>query len=247
MFERHYLGAYWGPRKETALECARRAEFFFHLLAECDPTFVQWYRGGRGFPRELPGFPVSSAPEEWEKLFLRGVNRTDATKRVIEDLGFRENVWNAKKLRTRVELHCGEYSLFGNGNTCLIYPPEEGPERERMLCAPLMAGVLKSVALAWDPDFAMVSSTPMVDLIQKRPSEVRVGWLTYLSRRQGRLPPLPTPVRIEPVGDLGWLLVLSEEAMTASDPEHVAFTARVRELLDRSGLIERPPPSAPVE
>ena len=164
MCEGHYLGAYWGPRKETALECARRAEFFFRLLAECDPTLVQWYRGGRGFPRELPGFPVTATPEEWEKLFLRGVNRTDATKRIIEELGFSANVWNAKKLRTRVELHCGEYSLFGNGNTCLIYPPEEGPERERMLCAPLMAGVLKSVALAWDPDFAMVSSTPMVDL-----------------------------------------------------------------------------------
>jgi hypothetical protein len=27
-----------------------------------------------------------------------------------------------------------------------------------------------------------------------------------------------------------------------SNPEHVAFTARVRELLDRAGLIERPEP-----
>jgi hypothetical protein len=72
--------------------------------------------------------------------------------------------------------------------------------------------------------------------------EVRVGWLTYLSRRLGTLPPLPAPVRIEPVGALGWLLVLSPEPMTASNPEHVAFTARVRELLDRAGLIERPEP-----
>ncbi|HZI04934.1 MAG TPA: Imm52 family immunity protein, partial [Archangium sp.] len=70
----------------------------------------------------------------------------------------------------------------------------------------------------------------------------RVGWLTYLSRRLGTLPPLPAPVRIEPVGKLGWLLVLSPEPMTASNPEHVAFTARIRELLDRAGLIERPQP-----
>ncbi|MFY0526447.1 Imm52 family immunity protein [Archangium gephyra] len=68
--------------------------------------------------------------------------------------------------------------------------------------------------------------------------------LTYLSRRLGSLPPLPAPVRIEPVGTLGWLLVLSPEPMTASNPEHVAFTARVRELLDRAGLIERPKPGA---
>jgi hypothetical protein len=66
--------------------------------------------------------------------------------------------------------------------------------------------------------------------------------LTYLSRRQGTIPPLPAPVRIEPVGTLGWLLILSPEPMTASNPEHVAFTARIRELLDRAGLIERPEP-----
>jgi hypothetical protein len=172
------------------------------------------------------------------------MNRTDATKEVIEDLGFREYVWNAKKERTRVELHCGEYSPWGAGNTCLLLPPEEGPVRERILSAPVLAEVLTSVATAWDPDFAMVSSTEMVRLIQKRKREVRVGWLTYLSRRLGTLPPLPAPVRIEPVGALGWLLVLSPEPMTASNPGHVAFTTRVRELLDRAGLIERPEPGA---
>ncbi|HZH13698.1 MAG TPA: Imm52 family immunity protein [Archangium sp.] len=168
--------------------------------------------------------------------------RRDTDRKVIEDLGFRAYVWNAKRERTRVELHCGEYSPFGAGNTCLIYPPEEGPGRERILSAPVLAEVLTSVATAWDPDFAMVGSTEMVRLIQKRKREVRVGWLTYLSRRLGTLPPLPAPVRIEPVGTLGWLLVLSPEPMTAGNPEHVAFTARVRELLDRAGLIERPEP-----
>jgi hypothetical protein len=114
--------------------------------------------------------------------------------------------------------------------------------RERLLRAPVLAEVLTCMATAWDPDFAMASSSEMVDRIQKRKWEVRVGWLTYLSRRLGTVPPLPAPVRIEPVGELGWLLVLSPEAMTASNPEHVAFTARVRELLDRAGLIERPKP-----
>ncbi|HEX8822881.1 MAG TPA: Imm52 family immunity protein [Archangium sp.] len=240
MREWYYVGAYWGPRKETARECAQRAELFFHLLTRCDPTFTQWYRGGRGAPRELPGHPVRPAVEEWEQLFLRGRNRTDVGKKVIEDLGFMEVVVNAKKDATSIHLHCGEYSPWGSGNTCLIYPPEEGPAAERILSAPVLAEVLTSMATAWDPDFAMASSTEMVDLVQKRKREVRVGWLTYLSRRLGKLPPLPAPVRVEPVGTLGWLLVLSPERMMAHNPEHVAFTARVRELLDRAGLIERP-------
>jgi hypothetical protein len=244
MQEKFYVGAYWGPREETALECARRAELFFHMLAKCDPTFTQWYRAGRSAPRDLPGLAVRQEVEEWEQLFLRGVNRTDATRKVIADLGFRESVWNAKtRERTRIELHCGEYSPSGPGNTCLFHPPHEGPARERILNAPLLAGVLTSIATAWDPDFAMATSSTMLDLIQKRKREVRVGWLTYLSRRLGTVPPLPVPVRIEPVGSLGWLLVLSPDPMTASNPEHVAFTARIRELLDRAGVLERPEPT----
>lgn len=243
MREWHYAGAYWGPRKETALECAHRAELFFQVLSRCDPTFAHWFRGGRGAPRELPGHPVRSTVEEWERLFLRGRNRTDVGKKVIERLGFSEFVWNAKKDQSRFELHCGEFSPSGSGNTCLFHPPEEGPARARLLSAPVLSQVLNSMALAWDPDFAMASSSEMLDLTQKRGREVRVGWLTYLSRRLGRVPPLPAPVRIEPVGELGWLLILSEQALTASDPEHVARIASVRERLDRAGLLDWPRPS----
>ncbi|HEX8436908.1 Imm52 family immunity protein [Archangium sp.] len=245
MREGYYVGAYWGPRQEMALECARRAELFFHMLARCDPSFAQWYRGGRGFPRELPGYPVRPEVKEWEQLFLRGRNRTDVGKKVIEDLGFNAMVWNAKKESTYVDMGCGKYSPWGGSNSCLLKPPTKGEVRERLLRAPVLAEVLTSMATAWDPDFAMASSSEMVDLVEKRKREVRVGWLTYLSRRLGTVPPLPAPVRIEPVGALGWLLILSPEPMTASNPEHVAFTARVRELLDRAGLIEIPEPERP--
>ncbi|PTL82088.1 Imm52 family immunity protein [Vitiosangium sp. GDMCC 1.1324] len=245
MREDYYVGAYWGPRRETALECARRAELFFHMLARCDPTLAQWYRGGRGAPRDLPGHPVRPVAEEWEQLFLLGRNRTDLSKKVIEDLGFRVLVWNGKKECTFLKCSCGGYSPWGGPNSCLLDPPHEGPVRERLLRAPVLNEVLTSMATAWDPDFAMASSSEMVDLMEKRKFEVRVGWMTYLSRRLGTLPPLPAPVRIEPVGVLGWLLTLSPEPMTAHNPEHVAFTARIRELLDRAGLIKRlkPEPS----
>jgi hypothetical protein len=244
--EHYYVGAYWGPRKETALECARRTELFFHMLARCDPSFNQWYRAGRGFPRELPGWPVHPQAEEWEKLLLKRRLRNDVDKGVIENLGFRARVWNARKEATHVSLHCGVYSPWSH-NSCLLESLSLKGLQERLLRVPLLAEVLTSMATAWDPDFAIASSTEMVRLVQKRKREVRVGWLTYLSRRLGKLPPLPAPVRIEPVGTLGWLLVLSSEPMTASNPEHVAFTARVRDLLDRAGLIERPEPKPAYE
>ena len=243
MQDKYYVGAYWGPRKETALECARRAELFFHMLARCDPAFAQWYRAGRGAPRDLPGHPVHTEVKELEKLLLQSRNRTDVGKEVIEDLGFSRIMWNAKEGATDLHLSCGGYSPWGGPNVCLLKPPRQGAVRERLLCVPVLAEVLTCMATAWDPDFAMASSSEMVDLVEKDGFEVRMGWLTYLSRRLGTLPPLPAPVRIEPVGTLGWLLVLSPEPMTASNPEHVAFTARVRELLDRAGLIARPQPA----
>ncbi|MFL5355535.1 Imm52 family immunity protein [Archangium sp.] len=238
--EDYYVGAYWGPRKETALECARRTELFLHMLTRCDPSFTQWYHAGRGFPRELPGWPVHPEVAELEKLLLKGRHRTDVGKKVIEDMGFGRMMWNAKEEATNLDLFCGAYSPWSSPNYCLLKPPRQGAVRERLLCEPVLTEVLTSMATAWDPDYAMASSSEMVDQVEKEGGEVRVGWLTYLSRRLGTLPPLPAPVRIEPVGALGWLLTLSPEPMTASNPEHVAFTVRVRELLDRAGLIARP-------
>jgi hypothetical protein len=238
--EDYYVGAYWGPRKETALECARRAELFFHTLARCDPFFTQWYHAGRGFPRELPGWPVRPEVEELEKLLMKSRHRTDVGKEVIEDLGFSRILWNAKKEAFYLHLVCGSYSPNASPNICLLKPPGQGAAREGLLRVPVLTEVLTSMATAWEPDFAMAGSTEMVDQVEKEGGEVRVGWLTYLSRRLGTLPPLPAPVRIEPVGALGWLLVLSPEPMTASNPEHVAFTVRVRNLLDRAGLIALP-------
>ncbi|WPB75571.1 Imm52 family immunity protein [Archangium violaceum] len=241
MQDKYYVGAYWGPRQETALECARRFELLLHMLARCDPSFGQWYRAGRGFPRELPGWPVRPEMKELESLLLKGKHRTDAGRKVIEEMGFSQMVWNAKKEALMIHFSCGGYS-WGGPNSCVLSPIGKSAVWERLVRSPVLTEVLTSMASAWDPDFAMASSSDMVDLMEKGDLEVRVGWLTYLSRRLGRLPPLPAPVRIEPVGTLGWLLVLSPEPMTASNPEHVALTARVREMLDRAGLIQRPQP-----
>ena len=60
------------------------------------------------------------------------------------------------------------------------------------------------------------------------------------------VPPLPVPVRIEPVEDKGALVILTPERFTVSNLEHVALAARVRELLDRAGLLRPLQPLAPL-
>lgn len=242
MTDHHYVGAYWGARRETAAECARRLTFFFQGMAQYDPTFTQWYSGGPGVPRGAPGHSVATDERFLAALLEKSRSRTDRGKKVIEPLGFIRILWNAKRDASEIHLSCGGYSP-GMMNFCLFNPIRRGPVRERLLTEPVMTGVLTSMATAWEPDYAMVGSSEMVEATRKQEGEVRVGWLTYLSRRLGALPPLPAPVRIAPVGDLGWLLVLSSEPLSAGNPEHVAFTASIRERLDRAGLIALPPPA----
>ncbi len=238
MKEHYFVGAYWGPRQETARVCAQRAEHALRLLADCDPSFAQWYRAGRKAPPGLPGHPVQEI-EDLERLLLAGRNRGDVSRAILEDMGFTMGLFNARQERTRLEFHCGAYYPEGH-NYCLLEPPKDAPVHERLLSAPVLARILTSMVAAWDPNFVTASSLEMLRLVEGPERETRVGWLTYVSRRLGRVPPLPAPVRIEPVGTQGWLLTLSPERMTAGNPEHVALTARVRELLDRAGLIARP-------
>ncbi|MCY1041577.1 Imm52 family immunity protein [Corallococcus sp. bb12-1] len=52
------------------------------------------------------------------------------------------------------------------------------------------------------------------------------------------MPPLPAPVRVEPVEALGTLIILTPERFTVTNPEHVALAAQVRKLLDHAGLLQ---------
>jgi hypothetical protein len=67
----------------------------------------------------------------------------------------------------------------------------------------------------------------------------------YLSARRGPVPPLPAPVRMEPVEDKGTLIVLTPERFTEANPEHVALAGRVSEMLDQAGLLKPVQPVMP--
>ncbi|MDY7225957.1 immunity 52 family protein [Hyalangium rubrum] len=243
--ETYYLGAYWGARREEVGECSRRAELFFHMLARCDVSLGQWYRSGR-VPRGTPGHLVRTNDRgALEELFLRGRNRTDLHERVIEALGFSLDVWNQlpDAKAAKLSINCGVFSEEIS-NTCIVELPSQGEAVERMLSLPTLIQVLTSMVIAWDPDWGVVNTNrALMELVPRGDERTSdVGWVTYLAHRRGTVPPLPAPVRIEPVGELGMLVILTPERFTASNPEHIALGRRVHELLDRAGLL-KPLPS----
>lgn len=235
----YFAGAYWGPRKESPEECAQRTATFLNHLASCDPSLAHWYKLARSRKdsRKAPLMPpdVSTLSE----LFRRGVNREKGGP-VFEDLGFR--VWmsngGAAYEDADLRIKCGGYSGT-SPNSCFLSLPTRGPHAERMFTASVLEDVVRGMATAWAPDWVAAMSRTHRELDdQEGPSDISLGWVTYFARHRGTVPPLPTPVRIEHVGNQGTLIILTPERFAVDNTQHVALARRVRELLVKAGLMQ---------
>ncbi|MFL5349340.1 MAG: immunity 52 family protein [Hyalangium sp.] len=232
-YETYYAGSYWSSRPESAEACARRAERFFHLLGRCDPAWTRWYETADSFElEEARKLRFTTDAANFQKLFGRKENR-------IGD-GFTFGLWTGDTIEeaSSVDGGCGSANQWLS-SCCVLKPCDEGPIGERVLTAPVMVEVLRAMALAWDPEWGVATSYQHLEMLapQVIPAGTFVGWVMYFSRLRGAVPPLPAPVRIEPVEDRGTLVILTPDRFTASNPEHVALAARVHELLNRAGLL----------
>ncbi|QSQ23320.1 immunity 52 family protein [Pyxidicoccus parkwayensis] len=239
MIETYYSACYWPPRHETVEACARRAEDFFRRIGLLEPTWNRWHEPGSSFAKARER-QVELDSEAFMKRFLKKKNR------VGKD-GFHYWLWAGDNPKET----SGATGLCGSDNqwlqpVCLLKAPNRGVVMERVLTAPVLTEVVRAMALAWDPECGIATSDLHRDTAWKEPEAgTFTGWVMYFSRQRGTVPPLPAPVRIEPVEDKGTLVILTPERFTASNPEHVALAARVQKLLDRAGLL-RPlhPPTA---
>jgi hypothetical protein len=244
MSETYYMGAYWWARREDAEACARRMAALVQLLQPVDPLFASWFKSAKSLKESLKR-PLELELSILAKYVQRTITRDDR-RQPMEHLGFNVWLWNGRQGGNDAWLRasCGGASEWVSNN-CILEAPDEGPGSERVLTTPFQVAALRAIAIAWEPDWGVAMSHAHRDIIEKKCPDVLVGWVTYLSRRLGRVPPLPTPVRIEPVEDKGTLVILTPEPFTASNPEHVALAERVRELLDRAGLLTAKPAQPP--
>ncbi|HYO71601.1 MAG TPA: immunity 52 family protein, partial [Archangium sp.] len=219
-------------------ECARRAEVFLTSIANVDPAFSQWFEGGRSRKDALKR-PIEPSGEALAKRIRRGKDRQ------FEDIGYSVWAWNGASDdydASGFNFKCGGY-CEGLSNRCVVNLPSRGPNAERVLRVSVLSELVRSMVLAWEPESALATSTIYRDTVTPDGvAETCVGWLMYFPRSLGLVPPLPAPVRIEPVEDKGMLVILTPERTTAENPEHVELGQRVRELLNRAGLLR---PMAP--
>jgi hypothetical protein len=196
-----------------------------------DPTWTHWFQYGKSLKQALSR-TIEPTAMTFEAFFAK-------KKYQMPEHGFLFQTWNGQEQGSSTHVHfsCGSSSVF-SGDNCIVDLPRRGTIAERMLSASMVTGILRAVALAWEPDKGLVTSDEhlaMVAPVHKRP-DVVVGWVTYLSRRRGEVPPLPEPVRVEPVEDKGSLIILTPERFTATNPAHVELAEQVHQRLTQAGL-----------
>ncbi|MFP2907417.1 immunity 52 family protein [Pyxidicoccus sp. 3LFB2] len=230
MSEGYYAGVYWPGRKEPAESCARRAANLFQRLAPLEPTWAHWFGTGRTREEALQQ-RLEPTATSFEQLFAKKKHQLLG--------GFNLTAWSGEPQgsATGVILKCGLTSA-AVCNSCTLNPPGRGVIAERVADSTVMRRTLHAMVLTWEPDWGVATSDlHRAEVLKATEPGTFVGWVMYFSRSRGTVPPLPTPVRIEPVEDKGTLIILTPERFTASNPEHVALAAQVQELLARAGLL----------
>jgi hypothetical protein len=228
-------GAHWAGRNESAEACARRAEALFQELGRCDPAYARWFEYSYSRKHSL-GLPFEPTAETFLRFFKRRKYRLDREVFTFE-------AWTGQEQRGRggkLSFVCGSNSP-SYLNECLLYLPREEPAASRVLTVPVLKEVVRAMVLAWEPDGCVVVAEG--DRGSKKALEAGgpcLGWLTYVADRRGKVPPLPKPVRVEPLEDKGLLIILTPERFSLENPAHVSLAGRVRERLQKAGLLPVP-------
>ncbi|NOK38312.1 hypothetical protein HMI49_34450 [Corallococcus exercitus] len=229
MVETHFAGCYWLARPESVEVCAQRLEAFLGMMAPLEPSWSRWHQSAATFEKARKR-QVQPDATTLAKLLGKKSNR----------FGGASDFWlwagETPDETSGINGNCGGSSMYV-ASTCLLHSLGQSEVAKRVVTAPVMTGVVRAMALAWEPEFALAASDQHRELVAVPMIEDYVGWVTYLADFRGPVPPLPSPVQVEHLPDRGTLITLTQERFTVSNPAHVALAAEVQARLQAAGLL----------
>ncbi|NBD12894.1 hypothetical protein GTY96_28435 [Corallococcus sp. c25j21] len=232
MMETYYAGSYWLARQESIEACAQRLESFLRGMSPLEPTWSRWYEAAATFQKARKQ-QLSPDASTLAKLLGKKSNRFG------DDSSFWLWAGETSEETSGVNGHCGSSSARVS-SVCLLNPLSQGEVAERVLKAHVLTGVVRAMALAWEPEFGIATSHEHRNLIvaeQFPKLGTYVGWVMYFADSRGPVPPLPAPVQVEHIPDRGTLITLTPEKFTVSNPAHVALAEDVQARLQDAGLL----------
>jgi hypothetical protein len=150
------VGAYWGPRRENATQCAARLQAYLAALAGLGAPFEQWYLKGANRRTAEAAAGVAAMDRSGLTALLESRrNRDDVSGQPIEDLGFRLALWNRLPDETAIGINitCGLYETRGRlSNAVVMTLP---PPSTLLPCDSddLLSQLLLAHVRSWEPDW----------------------------------------------------------------------------------------------
>ncbi|CAM4072114.1 hypothetical protein G4177_29380 [Corallococcus sp. ZKHCc1 1396] len=232
MSETYYAGCYWLARPEPVEACAQRLVTFLRDLEPLDSIWNRWHQAAANFEK------ARKRQVKLDSATLEKLMRSKAH-RFLDRSSFWLWAGENEDETSGVHGNCGGSSKHA-GSVCILTLGNLGGIAERVLTAPLLTAVVRAMALAWEPEFGIVTSHEHRELVAPQTGAdagTFVGWVMYFADFRGPVPPLPASVQVEHLPGRGTLITLTQEKFTVSNPEHVALAADVQVRLQDAGLL----------
>ncbi len=221
------LGAYWDARPDSLENCTENAGRFFAGLAEIDPLLAHWYERGRSRKDALERQVDTSDTQKLQDLLLKGRNRRDVGREVIDELGFKLSLWNGaseEEAEASVSVHCGAYSERV-GNNVLIDLPYQS---EGLKWVENASSLLALVAEIWRPKWDGIMSKKAMRERDFDGDYPFVDWMVYVPRSVASV---PAPGRVETLSGLGSIVVVQPDPPVGNSDEESSRIRQVESLL----------------
>lgn len=220
-----YIGAYWGPRRESMEKCADRLLCCLRGISHCNDVFKRWFEKGRSRKSALKKEVDLESREQILRLLQSGRHRRDLDKSIIDDLGFHVEIWNGAEEKKAVPFSaiCGSYNINPNlSNAVVLDLPEDfGEVAEKECCTELLA----VVARAWEPEWAGVISRASRD---SRPFDSPfVDWMVYVNHRDVDQSKLPSTAYVHVIDRLGTIVVVQDRPIDPANPIDLSNVKKV--------------------
>ena len=237
---RSYVGAYWGPRRQSVDECADQLAQLLPAMAAIDPALMGWRNLGKSKRQALAQPVVTTDHSDLVKRLLDDRIRNDIKGEVIEDLGYSLYWWNSiddSRAAAKLSVHIAATSA-AVGNSVVLNLPD--PESVPGLYTPDTAHkLMHTIVQIFDPDSAVWCNHDL----RKKQSEpdqplegggyrlgqvigYPAGWANYLSDRDTTTfdsTLIPPTASIERIGN-GTLVMLGDDP--ANPPFHAVLAMR---------------------
>lgn len=192
MTERHYVGVYWEDRAASREQAAGALLATLARVRAIDPLLARWHLRLETREASVSARLTDEGAQAMLEKAIAPTSEGDPKH------GWSVRLWNGEdQARSAlVELTAGAHlgmNLFPSPNSCVVHLPTglEDPDVERLIQRERMATLLGQLAIAWEADWGVVSTDRYLRsrLPQRGPHYPRVGWLTFLHGRRGKVPP----------------------------------------------------------